>query len=39
MDSEVVTVGDVLVAVYHAVQESAIKHRGEFSAKRADEPL
>ena len=35
LDSEVVTVDDVLVAVYHAVQESAIEHHGEFGAKRA----
>jgi hypothetical protein len=37
LDSEVVTVGDVLVAVYHAVQESAIEYHGEFGVKRAIE--
>jgi hypothetical protein len=33
LDSDVVTVGDVLVAVYRAIQESAIQYYGEFGAK------
>jgi hypothetical protein len=37
LDSDVVTVGDVLVAVYHAVQESAIERHGEFGVKRGVE--
>ena len=36
-DSDVVTVSDVLVAVYRAVQESSIEHHGEFGAKRGAE--
>jgi hypothetical protein len=37
LESAVVTVGDVLVSVYHAVQRSAIEYHGEFCAKRAIE--
>ena len=37
LDSDVVTVGDVLVAVYCAVQESAFEHHTEFGAKRGVE--
>jgi len=37
LDSAVVTVGDVLVAVYRAVQESAIEHHGESGVKSAIE--
>ncbi|KIM38658.1 hypothetical protein M413DRAFT_447629 [Hebeloma cylindrosporum] len=33
-DSDVVTVGDVLVTVYRAMQESAFEHHREFGAKR-----
>ena len=33
LDSGVVTVGDVLVAVYRAVQESGIDHHGKVGAK------
>ena len=36
-DNNVVTVSDVLVAVYRAVQESSIEHHGEFGAKRGAE--
>ena len=34
LDSGVVTVGDVLVAVYRAVQKSGIDHHGKVGAKR-----
>jgi hypothetical protein len=34
LDSGVITVGDVLVAVYRAVQESDIEHHGRVGAKR-----
>ena len=37
LDSAVVTVGDVLVAVYRAVQESAFERHGEFGTKQLDE--
>jgi len=37
LDSAVVTVCDVLVAVYRAVQESAFERHGEFGAERASE--
>jgi hypothetical protein len=37
LDSAVITIGDVLVAVYRAVQESAFEHHGEFGARRAIE--
>ena len=37
LDSNVVTVSDVLIAVYRVVQESAFEHHGEFRAKRAIE--
>jgi len=37
LDSDVVTVGDVIVAVYRAVQESAIEHHSEFGMKRGVE--
>jgi hypothetical protein len=33
-DSTVVTVGDVLVTVYRAVQESAFEHHGDFATQR-----
>ena len=34
LDSAVVTVGDVIVAVHRAVQQSAFKHHREFGSKR-----
>jgi hypothetical protein len=34
LDSDVVTVGDVFVAVYRAVQESDIEHHGNVGTKR-----
>ena len=37
LDSDVVIVCDVLVAVYRAMQESAFEHRGGFGAKRGIE--
>ena len=37
LDSDVVTVGDVLVALYRAMQESAIEHHGRFGVKRSVE--
>jgi hypothetical protein len=37
LDGAVVTVSDVLVAVYRAAQESALEHHGNFSAKRTIE--
>jgi len=37
LDSNVVTVGDVLVAVYRALQESAFNHYGEFGGRRGVE--
>jgi len=37
LDSAVVTVGDVLVAVYRAVQESSIEQHGEFGVKNGIE--
>ena len=36
-DSGVVTVGDVLVAVYRTVQESSIEHHGELASKHSVE--
>ena len=33
LDSAVVTVGDVLIAVYRSVQESAVERHGEFGAE------
>jgi hypothetical protein len=37
LDSDVVTVGGVLVAVYRAVQESAFEYNGDFGIKRGVE--
>jgi hypothetical protein len=37
LDSEMVTVCDVLVAVYHAVQESAFEHHGLLGMRRTIE--
>jgi hypothetical protein len=37
LDGAVVTVSDVLVAVYRAAQESALEHHGDFGVKPAIE--
>jgi len=37
LDSDVVTVGDVFVAVYRALQESAFNYYGEFGGRRGVE--
>jgi hypothetical protein len=37
LDGAVVTVGNMIFAVYRAAQESAFEHHEDFSAKRAIE--